>query len=154
MAELEGVGELHGSFQNQTGDHQDAASASRLARSASRKAASVWKELRKGKPRGNPRAAYQQRVIKKSADLDTKLRRPRILSKMQLRNLKVWLIDYTPDLPDSDARVLALRLYYNELHVADGVPPSVAQDKVSKMFLVSSRTVQRWAQAWESNRRF
>ena len=64
MAELEGVvGELHGSFQNQTGDDQDAASASRLARSASRKAPSVWKELRKGKPRGNPRAAYQQRVI-------------------------------------------------------------------------------------------
>ena len=148
MAELEGVvGELHGSFQNQTGDDQDAASASRLSRSAIRKAASVWKELRKGKPRGNPRAAYQQRVINKSADLDTKLRRKKSdIVEDAVKELES-LADYTPDLPDSDARVLALRLYYIEL--ADGVPPSAAQDKVSKMFLVSSRTVQRWAQAWE-----
>ena len=153
MAELEGVvGELHGSFQNQTGDDQDAASAGRLARSASRKAASVWKELRKGKPRGNPRAAYKQRVINKSADLDTKLRQKKSdIVEDAVKELES-LTDYMPDLLDSDARVFALRLYYIEL--ADGVPPSVAQDKVSKMFLVSSRTVQRWAQAWESNHRF
>ena len=96
-----------------------------------------------------PRTAYQQRVINKSADLDTKLRRKKSnIVEDAVKELES-LADYTPDLPDSDARVLALRLYYIELHVADGVPPSVAQDKVSKMFLVSSRTVQRWAQAWE-----
>ena len=40
------------------------------------------------------------------------------------------LAGYMPDLSDTDARVLALRLYFIEL--ADGVSPSVAQDKVSK----------------------
>ena len=79
--------------------------------------------------------------------MDTKLRRKKSdIVEDAVKELES-LADYTPDLPDSDARVLALRLYYIEL--ADGVPPSVAQDKVSKMFLVSSRTVQRWAQAWE-----
>ena len=52
-----------------------------------------------------------------------------------------------PDISDSDARVLALRMYYIEL--AEGVSNSNAQQKVGKMFLISSRTVKRWVDPWE-----
>ena len=45
-----------------------------------------------------------------------------------------------PDLIDCDAKVLALRMYYLEL--SDGVSPSHAQEKVSRMFLISPRTVE------------
>ena len=40
-----------------------------------------------------------------------------------------------PNLSDTDARVLALRLYFIEL--ADGVSPSVAQDKEQVSFLAA-----------------
>ena len=49
------------------------------------------------------------------------------------------LAEYVPDLSDSDARVLALRMYYIEL--ADGVSPNDAQEKVGKRFLICKRTV-------------
>ena len=58
------------------------------------------------------------------------------------------LAEHMPDISDTDARVLALRMYYIEL--ADGVSPSDAQQKVGKMFLISSRTVKRWAESWET----
>ena len=38
------------------------------------------------------------------------------------------LAEYVPDLSDTDARVLALRMYYIKL--ADGVSPNDAQEKV------------------------
>ena len=46
---------------------------------------------------------------------------------------------FMPDLIDSDAKVLAL--YYLEL--SDEVSASHAQEKVSRMFLISPRTVRR-----------
>lgn len=57
------------------------------------------------------------------------------------------LAEHMPDISDSDARVLALRMYYIEL--AEGVSNSNTQQKVGKMFLISSRTVKRWIDAWE-----
>ena len=58
----------NGSFQSQP---EDLATGSRSSRRTSETASSVWKELRKRKPRGNPRAAYEKRVanVKKSAKL-------------------------------------------------------------------------------------
>lgn len=57
------------------------------------------------------------------------------------------LAEHMPDISDSDARVLALRMYYIEL--AEGVSNSNTQQKVGKMFLISSRTVKRWVDPWE-----
>ena len=57
------------------------------------------------------------------------------------------LAEHMPDISDSDARVLALRMYYIEL--AEGVSNSNTQQKVGKMFLISSRTVKRWVDLWE-----
>ena len=43
-----------------------------------KKWASAWMELRKGKPRGNPHASYQKRVINKSIEFETNLRRTKL----------------------------------------------------------------------------
>ena len=58
------------------------------------------------------------------------------------------LPEFMPDLTDSDAKILALRMYYLEL--SNGVSSIQAQDKVSRMFFVSTRTVRRWAELWEA----
>ena len=153
MAELGGVvGELRGSLQNRTGDDRDAAGASRLAGSAGRGAASVWRGLRGGRPGGGPRAACRRRVVGGSAGLDTRLRRGGSDIVEDAVGELGGLADYTPGLPGSGAGVLALRLCC--IGLADGVPPGVAQDGVSGVFLVGSRTVQGWTAAWESNHRF
>ena len=39
-------------------------------------------------------------------------------------------------------------MYYIE--VSNGMSPTDAQTNVSQMFLVCSRTVQRWVELWES----
>ena len=51
------------------------------------------------------------------------------------------LSEFLPNLPDTDARTLALRMYYLEL--SESVSPSDAQARVSKMFSISSCTVNR-----------
>eukprot|EP00731_Ephydatia_muelleri_P002962 Em0001g2962a len=51
------------------------------------------------------------------------------------------LSEFLPNLPDTDARTLALRMYYLEL--SESVSPSDAQARVSKMFSISSCTVKR-----------
>ena len=56
--------------------------------------------------------------------------------------------EFMPNLADTDARTLALRLYYLEL--ADGIPPVRAQNKVSQMFLLSAATVKRWSASGEA----
>ena len=48
------------------------------------------------------------------------------------------------DLTDSDTMILALRMYYLEL--SDGVSASYAQEKVSRMFLISPHSVSRWVE--------
>jgi transposase len=39
-------------------------------------------------------------------------------------------------------------MYYIEL--SEGISPINARSKVSKMFLISTTTVQRWVTAWET----
>ena len=53
----------------------------------------------------------------------------------ELQSLAVHM----PNVSDSDARALALRMYYIE--VSNGMSPSDALTNVSEMFLVSPRTV-------------
>ena len=53
-----------------------------------------------------------------------------------------------PNVSDSEARAFALRMFYIE--VSNGMSPTDAQTNVSQMFLVCSRTVQRWVELWES----
>ena len=53
------------------------------------------------------------------------------------------LAEYVPNLSDTEARVLALRMYCIEL--ADRVSPNDAQEKVGKMFLICKRTVAVFA---------
>ena len=54
-----------------------------------------------------------------------------------------------PNLSDSDARTLALRMFYIE--VSNGMSAGDAEANVSQMFLVSPRTVQRWVTLWENS---
>ena len=49
---------------------------------------------------------------------------------------------HMPNLSDSDARTLALRMFYIE--VSNGMSAGDSEGNVSQMFLVSPRTVQRW----------
>ena len=54
------------------------------------------------------------------------------------------LSEFLPNLPDTDARTLALRM--GEL--SESVSPSDAQARVSKMFSISSCTVKRCPVDW------
>ena len=121
------------------------------SRSASVKAAGTWKSLQKQQwPRRNPCCAYEKRMT--NAALSKKLQEHGWRTKVaieenavqELQNLAEY---YVPDLSDTYARVLALRMYYIEL--ADGVSPNDAQEKVGKMFLICKCTVERWAASWE-----
>ena len=56
------------------------------------------------------------------------------------------LSEFLPNLPDTDARTLALRMYYLEL--SESASPSDAQARVSKMFSISSCTVMRCPVDW------
>ena len=55
---------------------------------------------------------------------------------------------HIPNVFDSDARALALRMYYTE--VPNEMSPSDALTNVSHIFLVCSRMVKRWVELWES----
>ena len=55
---------------------------------------------------------------------------------------------HMPNVSDSDARALAVRMYYIE--VSNVMSPTDAQTNVSQMFLICSRTVKRWVELWES----
>ena len=57
------------------------------------------------------------------------------------------LAPYMPYVSDTDARQLALRMYYVELF--HGISPSNAQINVSEMFLISPSTVRRWIASWK-----
>ena len=109
---------------------------------ASKTASYAWQELRKQKkPRGNPRAGYEKRVLNESVKLQEKSTKSKEDIAADATKELESLAEHMPDISDSDARVLALRMYYIEL--AEGVSPSDAQQRVGKMFLVCSRTVKR-----------
>ena len=50
-----------------------------------------------------------------------------------------------PNLPNTDARTLALRIFYIEVSTCGD-----AEINVSQMFLVSPTMVRRWVTLWES----
>eukprot|EP00731_Ephydatia_muelleri_P005475 Em0002g1651a len=116
FAMVEGVVDVdgNGSFHNQT---EDLASSSR---SAARKAASAWKKLLKKKPRGRY-FANTKPVSDTSAEFEWNRRRSTPDIAADATKELESLAGYMPDLSDTDARVLALRLYFTEL--ADGVSP-------------------------------
>eukprot|EP00731_Ephydatia_muelleri_P018663 Em0011g703a len=142
------IGECeNGSFHNQA---SDAASSSRVQRAASKSAASTWKDLKaRRRPRGNSAAGNKARWNKRPSNIDTMKPTKRTRSAIEEAANKEFqsLSEFLPNLPDTDARTLALRMYYLEL--SESVSPSDAQARVSKMFSISSCTVKRWAAAWE-----
>ena len=145
----EGVGSVveseNGSFQSQI--------TRRLPRKASRAAMSAWQPLCvKKSPRGDPRAgAAAKRSVQRASKIllmsTVKRRTAAAIARSAAKELQS-LAEFMPNLADTHARTLALRLYYIEL--ADGVSPIRARNKVSQMFLVSAATVKRWSSSWES----
>ena len=122
---------------------------SRSKRHASKAASSTWMELTKRKsPRGDPLAGVRKRWQKCSEEqcqqVTRKRKRPRVTIQENSAKQLDALGQCLPDLPESDTKILALRMYYLEL--SDGVSASHAQEKVSRMFLISPRTVRRWAE--------
>ena len=57
---------------------------------------------------------------------------------------------HMPNLPDTDARTLALRMFYIE--VSNGMSAGDAEINVSQMFMVSPITVRRWVTLWKNTR--
>ena len=53
-----------------------------------------------------------------------------------------------PNLPDTDARTLVLRMFY--IKVSNGMSEGDAEINISQMFMVSPITVHRWVTLWEN----
>ena len=132
FAIVEGVVDVdgNGSFHNQT---VDVASSSR---SAARKAASAWKKLLKKKPRGRY-FANTKPVSDTSAEFEGNRRRSTPDIAADATKELESLAGYMPDLSDTDARVLALRLYFIEL--ADGVSPFWLRILLKNLYLLHPR---------------
>ena len=102
------VGSRNGSFQSQI--------TRRLPRKASRAAMSAWKPLCvKKSPRGDPRAgAAVKRSVQQASKFvlmsTTKRRTAAAIAKSAAKELQS-LAEFMPNLADTDARTLALRLY-------------------------------------------
>eukprot|EP00731_Ephydatia_muelleri_P010816 Em0005g1402a len=119
----------NGSFQNQA---SYAASSSRAQRVASKSAASTWKDLKAcRRPRGNSAAGNKARWNKRPSNIDTMKPTKRTQSAIEEAANKEFqsLSEFLPNLPDTDARTLALRMYYLEL--SESVSPSDAQARSS-----------------------
>lgn len=124
------------SFKNQT-------STSEERRQASKKA---WASLKRRKAqRGNPEAAALKRWAVSEASSSKSRRTNASIAESAAKELE----SHEPNVSDSDARALSLRMYYVE--VSNGMSPTDAQTNVSQMFLVCSRTVKRWVELWESS---
>ena len=95
----------NGSFQNQS---EEASSSKRSSRRASVEAISAWAELKKKRksPREN-RTTGDQRAEKRK-------RRSKLTIKDASTDQLDALSEFMPDLTDSDAKILALRMYYLE----------------------------------------
>ena len=120
----------NGSFQNQS---EEASTNKRSTRCASMEAVSAWAELKQIST-WNQITEHQQ----------AEKRRKR--SKLTIKDASAEHLDalseFMPDLTDS--KDPCLRMYYLEL--SDGVSSIQAQDKESRMCLVSTRTVRRWVE--------
>ena len=129
----------NGSFQNQ----KEQASTSELPPRRRKQSPPIWEPLMKKKaPRGNPTAG----VVKQLQQAQAR-RSAAVIASNASKELKA-LAAHMPEIPDADARKLALRMYHLEL--SDGVSPKDAQIKVGKMFFITLITVKRWAESWET----
>ena len=141
MAEEVGGG-TNGSFQNQ------ASSSSERRRRASKGVERTWASLQKRKaPRGNPSAGASARWSSLSEAKKHCRRTSGTICESAAKELDS-LSAHMPNLPDTDARTLALRMYYIE--VSNGMHCGDAETNVNQMFLVSPTTVRRWVTLWES----
>ena len=98
----------NGSFQNQS---EEASSSKRSSRRASVEAISAWAELKK--KRKSPR---ENRTTEDQRDQRAEKRKRR--SKLTMKDASTDQLDalseFMSDLTDSDAKILALRMYYLE----------------------------------------
>ena len=138
----------NGSFRNQT----ESPVSRGLPRRASKEVLPLWEGLKqRSAPRGNPKAGgLKRQSLNRARNIKLTGRIRRIasdFSEIASKELES-LAQHMPNLSDIDARTLALRMYYIEL--SEGISPINARSKVSKMFLISTTTVQRWVTAWET----
>ena len=135
-------------FNCENGSSKNQTSTSEKKRRASKEANHVWAPLKQRKaPRGNPEAAAAKRWSVSEASSSKSRRTNATIAESAAKELESLAV-HMPNVSDSDARAFALRMYYIE--VFNGMSPTDAQTNVSQMFLVSSRTVQRWVELWES----
>lgn len=141
MAEEVGGG-TNGSFQNQASSNSD------QRQRASKGVERTWASLQERKaPRGNPSAGASARWSSLSEAKKHCRRTSSTICESAAKELDS-LAAHMPNLPDTDARTLALRMYYIE--VSNGVHCGDTETNVSQMFLVSPTTVRRWVTLWES----
>ena len=130
------------------GEYENQASTSVQKRRASREANHAWASLKRSKaPRGNPEAAALKRWSVSEASSSKSRRTNATIAESAAKELESLAV-HMPNESDRDTRAFALRMYYIE--VSNGMSPTDAQTNVSQMFLVCSRTVQRWVELWES----
>ena len=135
MAEEVG-GSKNGSFHNQASSSYD------QRRRASKGAERTWASLQQTKaPRGNPSAVASARWSSSSEAKKHCRRTSGTICESAAKELDS-LAAHMPNLPDTDARTLALRMFYIE--VSNGMLCDDAEINVSQMFLVSPTTVRRW----------
>ena len=96
----------NGSFQNQS---EEASSSKRSSRRASVEAISAWAELKK--KRKSPR---ENRTTGITKDQRAEKRRSKLTIKDASTDQLNALSEFMPDLTDSDAKILALHMYYLE----------------------------------------
>ena len=96
---------------------------------------------------GNPEAAASKRWSVSEASSSKSRRTNATIAESASKELESLAV-HMPNVSDSDARALAVRMYYIE--VSNGMSPTDAQSNVSQMFLVCFRTVKRWVELWES----
>ena len=134
----------NGSSQNQ------ASSSCKPRRRASQGAERAWETLGHRKaPRGDPGAGASTRWSS-SSNAKKHCRRTSSTIRDSARKDLESLAVHMPNLPDTDARTLALRMFYIE--VSNGMSAGDAEINVSQMFMVSPITVRRWVTLWKNTR--
>ena len=136
-------------FDCENGSSKNQTSTSEGRRRASKEANHAWASLKRRKaPRGNPEAAASKRWSVSEASSSKSRRTSATIAESAAKELESLAV-HMPNVSDSDARALALRMYYIE--VSNGMSATDAQTNVSQMFLVCTRTVKRWIKMWESS---
>ena len=139
-----------GCNQTENGSSQNQASSGCAPRQRATKGTErTWASLANRKaPRGDPSAGASARWSASSSNAKKQCRRTSSAIRDSARMELDTLATYMPNLPDTDARTLALRMFYIE--VSNGMSASDAEINVSQMFQVSPTTVRRWVTLWEN----